>query len=118
MADGTINVYHAILGTGDIMRNWIKLIIFSLPLIVSASLYADDDHDKARLLHESGEILSLEEILVKVRKIQKGKILEVELEHERNKSIYEIELLKPDGIVLELKFDAKTGQHLSTEKED
>lgn len=85
---------------------------------MSASLYADDDHDEAKRLVESGEILSLQEILTKARKIQPGKILEVELETERNKSIYEIELLNPDGIVLELKFDAKSGQHLSTEKED
>ncbi len=100
------------------MKNLFKLIIFSSTLILSASLFADDDHDKAKRLLESGEILSLEEILVKVRKIQKGKILEVELEDEKNKPIYEIELVNPEGIVLELKFDAKNGQHLSTEKED
>jgi len=100
------------------MKNGIKLILLSLSLVMSASLYADDDHEQARRLVESGEILSLQEILERVRQIAPGKVLEVELEKKKNKMIYEIELLNPDGIVLELKFNAKSGQHLSTEKED
>ena len=100
------------------MKNWLKFIFISLTLILSSSLYADDDHEEAKRLVESGEILSLQEILVKVRDIQPGKVLEIELESKRNIKIYEIELLQPDGTVLELKFDAKSGQHLSTEKED
>jgi uncharacterized membrane protein YkoI len=100
------------------MKNWIKLILISFSLVVSASLYADDDHEQARRLVESGEILSLQEILDKVREIEPGKVLEVELEKKKNKMIYEIELLNTEGLVLELKFDAKSGQHLSTEKED
>ncbi|MCW8901767.1 MAG: PepSY domain-containing protein [Gammaproteobacteria bacterium] len=100
------------------MKNWIKLISISLLMISSASLYADDDHDKARRLLESGEILALEDILKKVREIQPGRVLEVDLETKKGKTIYEIELLNSEGTVFELKFDAKTGQHLSTEKED
>jgi uncharacterized membrane protein YkoI len=100
------------------MKNWIKFILVSLSLVMSASLYADDDHEQARRLLESGEILSLQEILEKVREIEPGKVLEVELEKKKRKMIYEIELLNPEGLVLELKFDAKSGQHLSTEKED
>ena len=67
---------------------------------------------------ESGDILALEVILKKAREIQAGKVLEVELETKKDKKVYEIELLNPDGIVFELKFDARTGKHLSTEKED
>ncbi len=81
-------------------------------------LYADDDNDEAKRLVESGEILELEVVLQKAREIQTGKILEVELEKKAGKIIYEIELLTPNGTVFELKFDAKTGKHLSTEKED
>ncbi len=100
------------------MKNCIKLIITSLLIIISIPLFADDDHDKAKRLVESGEILALEIVLKKAREIQAGKVLEVELESENNNMIYEIELLSPDGIVFELKFDAKTGKHLSTEKEN
>ncbi|MDH5368818.1 MAG: PepSY domain-containing protein [Gammaproteobacteria bacterium] len=85
---------------------------------MSSPLFADDDHNEAKRLVESGEILALEIIMEKARKIQAGKILEVELETKKDKKIYEIELLSPEGIVFELKFDARTGKHLSTEKEN
>ena len=87
-------------------------------MVFSANLFADDDHDEAKHLVESGDILALEIILKKARKIQSGKVLEVELETKKGRKIYEIELLSSDGRVFELKFDAKTGKHLSTEKED
>ncbi len=100
------------------MKNCIKLIITSLLIIFSIPLFADDDHDEAKRLVESGEILALEVVLKKAREIQAGKVLEVELESKKNKYIYEIELLNADGTVFELKFDARTGKHLSTEKEN
>lgn len=100
------------------MKNSIKLLTISLLTILSAALYADDDSDEAKRLVESGEILELEVVLQKAREIQTGKVLEVELERKAGYIIYEIEFLTPDGTVFELKFDAKTGKHLSTEKED
>ena len=100
------------------MKNSIKLLTISLLIILSVPLYADDDNDEAKRLVESGEILELEVVLQKAREIQTGKILEVELEKKAGKIIYEIELLTPNGTVFELKFDEKTGKHLSTEKED
>lgn len=100
------------------MKNNFKFITVCLLIIFSTALFADDDHDEAKRLLESGDILALEVILEKVHKLQTGKVLEVELETKKGKKIYEIELLNPDGIVFELKFDAKTGQHMSTEKEN
>ena len=100
------------------MKNILKLILVGLFITFSISLYADDDHEEAKRLVESGDILALEDVLKSARKIQPGKVLEVELETKKGKKIYEIELLNSDGIVFELKFDAKTGKHLSTEKED
>lgn len=100
------------------MKNSLKLIVTSLLIFLSTPLFADDDHDEAKRLMESGEILALEVVLKKAREIQAGKVLEVELESENNNMIYEIELLSTDGIVFELKFDARTGKHLSTEKEN
>ena len=100
------------------MKNKFTPFIISFVIILSTPLYADDDNDEAKRLVESGEILTLEVILKKARDIQSGKVLEVELERKRSKRIYEIELLAPNGTVFELKFDAKTGEHLSTEKEN
>lgn len=103
------------------MKNSFKFISISLLVILSASLYAGDDHydhDHAKRLVESGEILALEVILKKARAIQPGKVLEVEFETKKGKHIYEIELLNTDGTVFELKFDAYSGKHLSTKKEN
>ena len=93
------------------------ILIYSLTGVCIPA-FADNDHEEARRLLESGDILSLESVLQKARAIQPGKILEVELETEKNQKVYEIELLTSDGRLLELLFDARTGKHLSTEVED
>ena len=101
------------------MKKTIFKIIITCSLVSTCfSTFADDDHEEAKRLLESGDILSLERILQKARAIQPGKILEVELETEKNQKVYEIELLTSDGRLLELLFDARTGKHLSTEVED
>ena len=100
------------------MNKRLQAFIITLLLSVTQLAQADDDHDEARRLLEAGDILSLENILQKARAVQPGKILEVELESKKGKHVYEIELLTTDGRILELVFDAQTGEHLSTENED
>ena len=100
------------------MKTIFRLFTISLLACASVSAYADDDHEKAKRLLESGDILALETILQKVRTIQPGKVLEVELETEKDQNVYEIELLTSDGKILELLFDARTGEHISTKNED
>ena len=92
-------------------------IVFSLSNPVSLA-WADDDYSEARQLRESGEILPLEVILKKLRLIHPGKILEVELEKEHGKIVYEIEILGKDGVVREIYMDARSGDLLSSEKDD
>ncbi len=79
---------------------------------------ADDDHERAKKLMESGEIIPLENILKNARNVHPGKIIKVELETEKNKILYEIEILDKQGTVWELKFDAYSGKLLKKEKED
>lgn len=100
------------------MKNILQFISAGFFIIFATALYADDDHEEAKRLVESGDILPLENVLKNAREVQSGKVLEVELETEKGKKIYEIELLDTDGTVFELKFDAQTGKHISTEKEN
>ncbi len=72
------------------------------------------DHMEARQLMKQGAILPLQTILKKVQ----GRILEVELEYEHNRYLYEIEVLNANGIVIELEFDATTGKLIKSEIED
>ena len=53
-----------------------------------------DDHDRAR------------------RAVQAGQVLEVELEQERERWIYEIKLLTPAGQLTKVKLDARTAEVL------
>ncbi len=79
---------------------------------------ADDDYIEAKRLLDSGEVLSLEVILKKVRQIFPGKVLEVELEKEDEQIVYEIEILGGDGVIKEIYIDAKTGKLLLTKEDD
>ncbi len=94
-------------------------LLFVLIITDSITLYAQaSDHNEARALVKSGEILPLEIILKNLRKIAQGNVIEVELEHKKQKLVYEIELVDPQGVVTEYIFDAKTGELLRQKKED
>lgn len=84
------------------------LPVFLLMLAVPCGLMADGDQDLARRAYEAGEIVSLGKVLAAVGDDFEGDIIEVELEREDDKWIYEVELLTNDGRVLELIYDAAT----------
>jgi uncharacterized membrane protein YkoI len=98
-----------------------KRYIFFIGAILawlSWGLAADDSHLEARQLSQEGKILSLQQILQGIDQVQPGQILEVELEREGGRLIYEIELLDPQGTVWELEVDATSGEILKRELED
>jgi uncharacterized membrane protein YkoI len=78
----------------------------------------DDDHVEAARLRRAGEILSLEKILERARAEHPGKVLEAELERERGSYVYEVEILDDKGVVWEMKFDARSGSLLESERDD
>lgn len=78
---------------------------------------ADDDHQRARELMQSGEILPLETLLKDLLKNEHWRLLEAELEEEDGRLIYEFELLDEQGRVRELEYDARTGVRLGEEEE-
>ena len=91
-------------------------VLAALSLLTLFAL-ADEDHVKARRLVESGAIQPLETILEQVQGQHPGRVLEVELEDEEGRYIYEIELLEASGQVWELKLDAVTGEIIEQERE-
>ena len=58
---------------------------------------------------KSGDILSLDEILQRVKAEQPGKVVETELERKSGRYVYEIDVIGADGVKREFKYDAKTG---------
>ncbi|MCW8906652.1 MAG: PepSY domain-containing protein [Sedimenticola sp.] len=94
-----------------------KRIMLLLMLLVPLLSLAESDHERARALHEAGNILSLEQILERVREHYPGRLLEVELEQEGESLIYEVELLDSEGQVWELELDAVSGEMLKQKLE-
>lgn len=87
---------------------------------VMSAVCADDDSDRARRLVQEGEILSLEEILPRVRAVRDGTLIEIELDYDADHDayVYEMELVDTDGRLWEVELDAATGELLELEPED
>jgi hypothetical protein len=120
LAESTRTGAGAPAATGHVGR-WCRLP----PLILAASLCAGSGGDersdpaRARALVDAGEILPLEQLLERARRVRPGELVGVELEYEAERGgyVYEIELLDRDGRVWELELEAKTGELIEVESE-
>lgn len=95
-----------------------RLLLAGLLCVTLAAPAAGDDardHDRARRAVEAGDALPLSRMLERVEADFTGRLVEVELEKDDGRWIYELELLTPQGHVIELTYDAKTGVLLETE---
>jgi len=75
------------------------------------------DSDQIRRMVAQGEILSLDAILQKHRLLSSGRLLDLEVEAEDRRIIYELELLTPGGNVEKWVVDAQNGELLEKENE-
>lgn len=80
--------------------------------------WADGDHDRARQAVQSGQVLPLPAVLEALAREVPGQVLEVELEREDGRWIYEIKLLQSGGQLAKLKVDAQTAQVLRRKNRD
>jgi hypothetical protein len=67
------------------------------------------DHDRARQALEAGEVLPLRTILDRVEREYPGQVLEVELESDGGRWVYEIRTLRSGGSLVKLKGEARDG---------
>lgn len=93
-------------------------IVAIAALMCISPVLADDDHEIARRAVERGELLPLAKILEGMEREYPGRVLEVDLDKEKGRYLYEIEVLLNDGRVIELTYDGQTGKLLETEIED
>jgi uncharacterized membrane protein YkoI len=87
----------------------------------SLTALADDDArelEQIRRWVEQGRILSLQQILDRYPTVMTGRLLDLEVEREGGRILYEMEFLQPDGRVIEFKVDAARGVLLRREVED
>ncbi|HET8700541.1 MAG TPA: PepSY domain-containing protein [Nitrococcus sp.] len=76
------------------------------------------DQNDARRLREAGKIRPLPVILHAARATRPGRVLEVELECEHKRVIYEVEVIDRHGRLWKLRIDAATAKVLSTKREE
>ncbi len=100
------------------MNKWLFSALLITPMILLKPILADEEHMEARRLKEAGSILPLEQVLESVRTQLDGRILEVELEREHGRYIYEIELLEHNGRVRKMEIDAVSGELLKIQGKD
>ncbi|HXH65037.1 MAG TPA: PepSY domain-containing protein [Mariprofundaceae bacterium] len=78
----------------------------------------NDDQDVVRELRQQGKILPLSTIVERLTAKYPGRILQAELENEKGKRIYEIQMILKGGIVRTFHVDAHTGEILSTTRKE
>ena len=99
----------------------IVLLLVALALSCQApAASADDarDHDRARAALRAGEVLPLGTILERLAKEQPGQVLEVELERDHGRWIYEFKMLQGSGALVKWKVDARDGTVLKRKSKD
>lgn len=92
-------------------RTVLGAMVLAMTLVAGPG-YGDDDHARARAARQAGEIRPLAEVMAAVKRDMAGDVIEVELEREHGRWIYEVKILTPDGVIRRLDYDALSGQRL------
>lgn len=93
--------------------------LLTLLTCCSLAMARDLDQDEALRLRRDGMILPLEQLLqTALGRYPGARLLEAELEEKHGRYEYEVELLTPQGVVREIKLDARTGELLKDEEDD
>lgn len=79
---------------------------------VRASSDSDSDHDRARDAVQAGQVLPLKTVLERLEREHPGQVLEVELERDDGRWIYEVKLLQSGGRLVKFELDARNGEVL------
>ena len=77
---------------------------------------ADSDQDRARAALQAGQVLPLRTVLEQLERDHPGQVLEVELESEHGRWVYEVKLLQTGGRLLKLEVDAASGKLLRQQR--
>ncbi len=93
---------------------WLALAATTATLALAQPAWAGsrDDQERARQAVQSGQVLALGDVLMRLERERPGQVMKVELEQDHGVWIYEIKLLQPDGRLVKLKLDARTAQVL------
>jgi uncharacterized membrane protein YkoI len=88
--------------------------ISSFPLVADGY---EAQSDQVLQWLEEGKVLPFESLMKRHSKRLEGRLLDLEIEEEDGRIIYELEILRADSIVYEVKIDAQSGKWLAEEIE-
>ncbi len=77
-----------------------------------------DDQDRVREALAREDILPLSRILLFAKREGGGRVIDVEIDHDDGRYIYEVETISSDGRMVEFSIDAATGAILDRDIED
>lgn len=77
--------------------------------LAAVPAHADSAHDRARAAVQAGQVLPLTTVLAGLEREHPGQVLEVELERDDGRWIYEVKLLQAGGRLVKLELDAASG---------
>jgi len=104
---------------------WLKtalttLLLAALVAFAPPGAHASDsrDHERARAAVEAGQVLPLPTLLERLRRTHPGQVLELELERDDGRWVYEVKLLQNDGQLLKLELDAASGEVLRVKRKE
>jgi uncharacterized membrane protein YkoI len=86
-------------------------------LCLLTASHASEDHNIAKWLKDSGDIMPLAKILEAVGSWRPGRVLEVELRDDHGRPVYHVELVDAQGVVWYLLLDAMQGNLLHMQQE-
>lgn len=69
--------------------------------------------EELAVILKSGDVLSLEEIVLQIKRSENDRMLEVELLNYDDRLVYQIEILNSTGVVVNYFLDGKTGEDIT-----
>jgi len=94
------------------------VLLLVAPLLISTASAFADGVDRVRELRDTKSIRPLSLIIQGIERKYPGTLLDVELEEEDNKIIYEIDILGRDQVVHHIEVDARSGAIIAVDKDD
>lgn len=89
-------------------------LVAALIALAAPGVRAGDgrDQDRVRDAVRAGEVMPFDALRERLRRSHPGDVLELELEREHGRWTYEVKLLQPDGRIVKLEVDARSGEVL------
>jgi hypothetical protein len=91
---------------------WAVVLVVAAVAAPAGWAEARDDHERARAAVRAGEVLPLPTLLERLQRTHPGQVLELELERDHERWIYEVKLLQANGQLVKVLVDARTAQVL------